>query len=135
MPTVVVSGAAGHQGSALIRELVANETSAAPELPSGPGPARTATRWTIIALTRDPSSTPALALSKLSDSVCVAVCDLDREESVEKAFVEAEKISEDGRVDAVVCILAFPGLGVDDTCEVKQGTVSRTSVSSFVAFD
>ena len=99
MKTVIVSGATGHQGGALLDVL-------------------TLEAYTVIALTRSP------AKLKGRSAVHPVQCDLDDPGSVEAAFVEAQKVAPEGRIDAVVCVLAFPGLGVDDSGEVRQGQVS-----------
>ncbi|KAK7442796.1 hypothetical protein VKT23_016041 [Stygiomarasmius scandens] len=108
---ILVSGATGRQGRALIDALTtADSQSSAPTDESD---------FHILALTRDTSSAAALALSKKRD-VSVTAGNLDDVQSIRKIF-EEYKTNNSGGIWGVFCILKFPGLGANADGEEQQG--------------
>ncbi|KAF7316094.1 NmrA domain-containing protein [Mycena indigotica] len=118
--TILVAGATGHQGRALIRALVGLD---------GPPEFR------IFALTRTVSSSAAQRLSTAyGDRVKVVEGDLDAPTTIRKVFEDAKQ--EDG-IWGVFCVLAFPGLGANADAEERQGKLLADlafefGVSSFI---
>jgi uncharacterized protein YbjT (DUF2867 family) len=125
---ILVTGATGHQGRALVRAL--QESS------SEPGVGLAPENLHILALTRTPSSPGAQSLAAAHPGLVTLVQgDLDSSKAVRKIFEDA-KAESDG-IWGVFCVLAFPGLGVNADGEEKQGkTVADVAleygVSAFV---
>ncbi|CAK5266301.1 unnamed protein product [Mycena citricolor] len=99
---VLVTGATGKQGQALIRAL-----SSDPE-------------FHVWALTRAPTSPTVTQLKTASPHVTVVHGNLDTANSIRKIFDDA-KASEFGGVWGVFVVLAFPGLGANADGEERQG--------------
>ncbi|KAJ7185078.1 hypothetical protein GGX14DRAFT_620564, partial [Mycena pura] len=100
---VLVVGATGKQGQALIRALYY----------SG--------EFHIWALTRSLTSPAAksLAAHTTPEQVTLVQGDLDKPETMRALFEDAK--STRGQVWGVFCVLAFPGLGANADGEEKQG--------------
>jgi NAD(P)-dependent dehydrogenase (short-subunit alcohol dehydrogenase family) len=108
MRNIFVAGATGKQGRALIRALLGPTSS------SDGG-------WRIYALTRRATSPAAQRLTETYPSnLTVVEGNLEDRESISKIFQDAKR---DGGIWGVMCVLAFPGLGVDASGEEKQGKV------------
>lgn len=101
---ILVVGATGKQGGALIRAGLAPDAS----------------DFHFIALTRNVASPAAQELAKLGERVTVVSADLDHVESVRKVFRD-EKTN--GGIWGVFLVLAYPGLGADASGEERQGKV------------
>ncbi|CAK5267062.1 unnamed protein product [Mycena citricolor] len=99
---VLVTGATGKQGQALIRAL-----SSDPE-------------FHVWALTRAPTSPTVTQLKTASPHVTVVHGNLDTADSIRKIFDDA-KASEFGGLWGVFVVLAFPGLGANADGEERQG--------------
>ena len=108
--TILVVGATGKQGGAFIRAGIANSSEH---------------DFHFLAVTRDPKSHSAQALTKLGDRVAVVTADLNDEQSVRKVFDDAKA---SGGVWGVYVALAFPGLGADASGEERQGKVRRCRI-------
>ncbi|KUJ13254.1 NAD(P)-binding protein [Mollisia scopiformis] len=98
---LLVTGATGKQGQALIRALL-----------------QSAEEFQIYALTRKISSPIAQNLASIGDSVTVVEGDLDDTDSIVKIF---EKVRGYGGMWGVFAVLAFPGLGNNADGEERQG--------------
>jgi nucleoside-diphosphate-sugar epimerase len=107
---ILVTGATGKQGTALIRALLH---------PSSPDTSRATHQYHIYALTRKASSPNAQSLSKEKD-VMVVEGDLDVPESISKIFEDSKS---NGGIWGVYAVLAFPGLGAPADGEERQGKV------------
>ncbi|KAL0572675.1 hypothetical protein V5O48_009285 [Marasmius crinis-equi] len=111
--TILVTGATGRQGKAVVEELVASNL----EGRSHP--------FKILALTRNNKQPLARKLAKdYPDHVIVVEGDLDDVESIRRVFEtekEKGKGAEGSGIWGVFCVLAFPGLGVKADTEEKQG--------------
>lgn len=105
---ILVTGATGKQGAALIRALVQ---------PPVPDPAN---EYYIYALTRDDSTPGAQQLAQIGENVLLVKGDLDAPESI---FTIFENAKSEGGIWGVFAVLAFPGLGVDASGEEAQGKV------------
>ncbi|KAJ6553042.1 hypothetical protein B0H19DRAFT_1211011 [Mycena capillaripes] len=122
---LLVTGATGKQGRALIHALNLGDTesNAEPE-------------FHVWALTRTISSPAANALAAHNTQhVTVVQGNLDSPEAIRKIFEDAKR--EHGGVWGVFCVLAFPGLGADTTGEEKQGKTladisAEYGVSSYI---
>jgi len=101
---ILVTGATGHQGRALIRAIQIDAASEAED-------------FHILALTRT-ASAPAAQRLTAKPSVTPVEGNLNAPEGIRKIFVDAKQ---DGGVWGVFCVLAFPGLGVNADLEEKQG--------------
>ncbi|KAG5352465.1 hypothetical protein C0989_002175 [Termitomyces sp. Mn162] len=106
---LLVTGATGKQGKALISAIQTDTTKPSP--------------FHILALTRNPRSPAAKQLSALetkngNENVEVVEGDLDNADSVRRVFEDAKK---KGGVWGVFCVLAFPGLGANADGEERQG--------------
>jgi NAD(P)-dependent dehydrogenase (short-subunit alcohol dehydrogenase family) len=109
MRNIVVAGATGKQGQALIRALLD---------PTEPSPEQD---WHIIALTRRASSPAAKRLAEANPSnLTIVEGDLENRDSIVKIF---EDVKKDGGIWGVFCVLAFPGMGVEASGEELQGKV------------
>jgi hypothetical protein len=108
MRNIFVAGATGKQGQALIRALLVPTSS------SDGG-------WHIYALTRK-ASTPAAKrlIEAYPSNLTVVEGNLEDRESISKIF---EDVKKDGGIWGVMCVLAYPGLGVDASGEERQGKV------------
>ncbi|KAJ7622239.1 NAD(P)-binding protein [Roridomyces roridus] len=108
---ILVTGATGHQGRALIRAL--SLSSSSPESESD---------FHILALTRNPCSSHSKSLSSSHPTlVSLVQGDLDSPESIRAVFDDAVRADGSGGVWGVFCVLAFPGLGADADGEERQG--------------
>lgn len=105
---ILVTGASGKQGSAIIRALVRRRSGDA-EI-----------QYHIYALTREASSARAQYLLDEKD-VTVVEGDLDVPESIAEIFEEAKG---NGGIWGVYAVLAYPGLGKEADGEERQGKVS-----------
>ncbi|KAJ7238205.1 NAD(P)-binding protein [Mycena rebaudengoi] len=122
---LLVTGATGKQGRALIHALNLGDTesNAEPE-------------FHVWALTRTVSSPPANALAAHNTQhVIVVQGNLDSPQAMRKIFEDAQR--EHGGVWGVFCVLAFPGLGANADGEEKQGKTladisAEYGVSSFI---
>ena len=108
---VLVTGATGKQGRALIRALL--QPSAAET--GGP-------EFRVYAVTRNPSSPTAQSLRDVGNgnNIIVVEGNLDVPESITKIFEAAKS---NGGMWGVFAVLAFPGLGADASGEERQGKV------------
>ncbi|KAF9455498.1 NAD(P)-binding protein [Collybia nuda] len=118
---ILVTGATGRQGSALISAL-------RPQ-----GDTTDDGSFHVLAMTRKATSPAAKKLS-LEKHVTVVEGNLDNPDSVKEVFEEAK---EKGGIWGVFCVLAFPGLGANADGEEKQGKTladisMKYGVSSFV---
>ncbi|KAJ7166964.1 NAD(P)-binding protein [Mycena filopes] len=121
---VLVTGATGKQGSALVRALSSEELDS---------------EFHIWALTRTLSSPAANALVAQNDSrhVTVVQGNLDEPDTIRKLFEDAKQQPEYGGIWGVFCVLAFPGLGANADGEERQGKTladisAEFAVSSFI---
>lgn len=106
MRNLLVAGATGKLGQALIRALLLPTTN--PEQ-----------GWHIYALTRKASSPAAQRLAeKYPSNLTVVEGNLENRELIGKIF---EVLKKDGGIWGVFCVLAFPGMGVDASGEELQG--------------
>ncbi|KAG6872569.1 hypothetical protein C0995_008842, partial [Termitomyces sp. Mi166 len=103
---LLVTGATGKQGKALISAIQVDTTKPSP--------------FHILALTRNAKSPAAKQLS-LRENIEVVEGDLDNVGSIREIFEDAKK---KGGVWGVFCVLAFPGLGANADGEEKQGKAS-----------
>ncbi|KAF4625084.1 hypothetical protein G7Y89_g13085 [Cudoniella acicularis] len=104
---ILVTGATGKQGRALIRALLHSSSSAEQN-------------YHIYALTRTASSPSAKSLreTEREENLTLVEGNLDDEASIRKIFKDAE---ERGGIWGVFAVLAFPGLGVEADGEERQG--------------
>lgn len=121
--TILVAGATGRQGQALIRNLL---HAAAPLAASVSSDAGSRASFSILALTRDASSPTAQRLieqqgvSGEGHGVTLVEGDLDDPASIRKIFENAA--AQGGpRIWGVFAVLAYPGLGQKTDVEEKQG--------------
>ncbi|KAJ7181264.1 NAD(P)-binding protein [Mycena filopes] len=121
---VLVTGATGKQGSALVRALSSEELDS---------------EFHIWALTRTLSSPAANALVAQNDPrhVTVVQGNLDEPDTIRKLFEDAKQQPEYGGIWGVFCVLAFPGLGANADGEERQGKTladisAEFGVSSFI---
>jgi len=106
---ILVTGATGKQGGALIRALLS---------PSTPDSEH---QYHVYALTRNASSPAAKHLSETYLSGLTFVeGDLEDKESIIKIF---EDDKADGGIWGVFAVCAFPGMGVEADGEERQGKV------------
>ncbi len=114
---VLVTGATGKQGRALIRALL---QASAPET-GGP-------EFHVYAVSRNPSSPSAQSLKDVGNGKEIAVVEgnLDVPESITKIFEAAKS---DGGIWGVFAVLAFPGLGANASGEERQGKVRSSNIS------
>lgn len=111
--TILVAGATGKQGRAFIEAVLQSQEESVTDI-------------RIVAFTRNPNSQSSKELSQASPRVQVVQADLDRPETVRKAFQDASQ--SEGGLWGVFIVLAFPGLGADATGEERQGKVSRVFI-------
>ncbi|KAE8444449.1 hypothetical protein EG329_000540 [Mollisiaceae sp. DMI_Dod_QoI] len=109
---ILVTGATGKQGQALIRALLSPASASKAE--GAPEPHQ----YHIYALTRKTSSAAAQHLASLGENITVVEGDLDNPDSVVKIFEDARA---DGGIWGVFAVLAFPGLGAEADGEERQG--------------
>jgi len=102
---ILVTGATGKQGTALVKALIHSTT---PD---------TEPQYHIFALTRKASS-PNAALLQSHEQVTLVEGDLDNPTSISKIFEEA-KVK--GGIWGVFAVLAYPGLGANADGEERQG--------------
>lgn len=110
---ILVTGATGKQGRALIHALRLGDTesSAEPE-------------FHVLALTRTITSPAANELAAHNKQhVTVVQGNLDSPDAVRRLFEDAKK--ERGGIWGVFCVLAFPGLGANADGEEAQGKVRQ----------
>lgn len=118
---ILITGATGKQGNALIRALTLQSSSDSTH------------QYHIYALTRSKSSQNAQCLT-LEKHVTVVEGDLDVPDSITKIF---EEVKSEGGIWGVYAVLAYPGLGKPADIEEKQGKsladiALRFGVSSYV---
>jgi|SRR3569833_1967535 len=112
--TILVTGATGKQGRALIESLLGGET----ETEASP-------TYQVLALTRHPSSAPARKLrERFGSRVTITEGNLDDPDRLRQVFAEQR---DHGSVWGVFAVLAYPGLGTNSENEEKQGKVSAPS--------
>ncbi|KAJ6509187.1 NAD(P)-binding protein [Mycena vitilis] len=104
---VLVTGATGKQGSALIHALKLGDTESDAE-----------PEFHVWALTRTQSSPSASQLAA-HNHVTVVQGNLDSADAIRQLFEDAKK--EQGGIWGIFCNLAFPGLGANADGEEKQG--------------
>jgi uncharacterized protein YbjT (DUF2867 family) len=102
--TILVTGATGRQGSGVITALLSSPKSAS---------------YTILALTRDPTSPAAENLALLSPSIRLLKGDLD---DIPTLFATATSLSPTGTIWGVYSVQVSLGRGVTEASEVRQGT-------------
>jgi uncharacterized protein YbjT (DUF2867 family) len=116
--TVLITGATGKQGRAVIHALLSPAAAPGPE-------------YHVIALTRSTSSAPAQHLLEAEKDnlpqITLKEGDLDKRDSVRKIFVDA---AADGGIWGVYAVLAYPGLGANADGEEAQGKVSGVAFLS-----
>lgn len=105
---ILVVGATGKQGRAVIEHLSSSKSTAS--TPS----------FEILALTRKPDSPSAQSLKSLSSSINLVQGDLDDVNSVRKVF--GDRGGKES-IWGVFCALQFPGLGANADAEEQQGMV------------
>lgn len=103
---ILVAGATGKQGRALIKSL--QPTSDSDDIP-----------FQVLALTRSASSSGAQRLAQ-ERHVQVVEGDIDSPESIRKVYEDAKG---SGGIWGVFCVLAYPGLGANADGEERQGKV------------
>ncbi len=103
---ILVTGATGKQGTALIRALLHPDTP------------HTESQYHIYALTRKASS-PGAAQLVAEQNATLVEGDLDDPPSISKIFEEATH--HHGGIWGVFAILAYPGLGANADGEERQG--------------
>jgi uncharacterized protein YbjT (DUF2867 family) len=114
---ILVAGATGQQGGALIRSLLS------------PDVANQAIDYHILALTRNSSSPSAKELSATySQQVTVVQGDLDDPVSIRKIFENAKAAGRVG-IWGVYSVIAYPGLGASTEGEERQGKVRISTIS------
>ena len=119
MRNILVAGATGKQGQALIRALL--------------DPPAAEDGWHIYALTRRASSPAAVRLTETYPAGLIIVeGDLEEKESIAKIF---EDVKKSGAIWGVFCVLAFPGMGADASGEERQGKVTSFQPAFFVSLD
>jgi nucleoside-diphosphate-sugar epimerase len=104
---ILITGATGKQGNALIRALTSESSPDSPH------------QYHIYALTRTKSSTKAHRLA-LEKRVTVVEGNLDVPDSISKIFEAAKS---EGGIWGVYAVLAYPGLGQPAEMEERQGKV------------
>lgn len=113
--SILVTGATGRQGKALIRAVLAGNAELKEQ---GQAP------FHVLALTRNATSAKSKALVRTlggsEEDVAVVQGNLDEEASIRAVFDNAK---EKGGIWGVFCVLAFPGLGANADGEEKQGKV------------
>ncbi|THU81965.1 NAD(P)-binding protein [Dendrothele bispora CBS 962.96] len=112
---ILVSGATGRQGEALIASL----STVTPFSSSSTSDSEPQEPFHILALTRNTSSSAATFLSR-KQNVSVVVGNLDDVQSIRSIF-EEYKTNGLGGIWGVFCVLKFPGLGANADGEEKQG--------------
>jgi len=113
---ILVAGATGQQGGALIRSLLS------------PDVGNQAVDYHILALTRNTSSAAAKELYETySERVAIVQGDLDDPASIRKIF---EDTKTEGRVGiwGVYSVMSYPGLGASTEPEERQGKVGISTV-------
>ncbi|KAJ7057701.1 NAD(P)-binding protein [Mycena amicta] len=126
--TILVAGATGHQGQALIRSL----------LNANVNPSSTSTTdsdFRILALTRNAQSPAAQRLltkyTKAHADVCLVQADLADVDSVRRVFAEEK---EKGGVWGVFSVIAYPGLGVEaDGAEIQGKNLASIALEFAVS--
>lgn len=103
---ILVTGATGKQGRALVEALRPTSDSDDSDIP-----------FQVLALTRSASSPSAQRLFQ-ERHVQVVEGDLDSPESMRKVYEDAKGL---GGIWGVFCVLAFPGLGANADGEERQG--------------
>ncbi|KAF9225404.1 NAD(P)-binding protein [Gyrodon lividus] len=126
--TILVTGATGKQGRALIERLGRSSSAGSDDQTQSPEPL-----FRVLALTRQTSSPSAQRLAK-EEHVEVLEGDLDSQESIRKIF---EDRKDNGGIWGVYCVLAYPGLGANADGEERQGKMMADlaleyGVSTFV---
>lgn len=104
---ILVTGATGQQGRALIAALCPKQDAEA--------------KFHVLALTRS-STGPIAKQLALEKHVTIVEGDMMSVESIRKVFEDAK---ENGGVWGVYCVVAFPGLGAKADGEEQQGKASR----------
>lgn len=114
---ILVTGATGKQGSALIRALLQPAQSTTSDSDPNSTP-----EYHIYALTRKISTPTAQALLSMhgSSNLTVVEGDLDDPSSITAVF-ETAKLDSDGGIWGVFAVMAFAGLGASSEGEERQG--------------
>ncbi|KAF8851716.1 NAD(P)-binding protein [Acephala macrosclerotiorum] len=113
---ILVAGATGKQGQALIRALLKPPPLSGKE--ESLYQPQEQHQYHIYALTRKITSPAAQRLATLGEDVTVVEGDLDDPDSIVRIFENAKK---DGGIWGVYSVLAFPGLGAVADGEERQG--------------
>ena len=107
---ILVTGATGKQGSALVHALLATDEGL----------------YNVLALTRDASSSPARLLLERerdhADRIKLVEGNLEDETSMRQIFAQAAL---QRGIWGVFAVIAYPGLGKDSKPEEKQGKASK----------
>ncbi|KAF7297446.1 NmrA domain-containing protein [Mycena indigotica] len=106
--TILVAGATGHQGSAVVRSLLSSPD---------------ATDFRILLLTRTAQSATAVrlvtAFSSVTSDVCLVQADMSDIDALRRVFVDEQRHG--AGVWGVFSVVAYPGLGVSGDGAEKQG--------------
>ncbi|KAF8511254.1 NAD(P)-binding protein [Hysterangium stoloniferum] len=128
--TILVTGATGHQGKAIIYSLLS---------PTSPtGVVGQESQFYILAVTRHPASSSAQALLKIGKAESdnskentrleLVQGDLDNEESIRSIFeTRKDKVG----IWGVYCVLVYPGLGANADGEERQGKMLADLAAEF----
>ncbi|KAJ7050032.1 NAD(P)-binding protein [Mycena amicta] len=131
--TILVAGATGHQGQALIRSLLNANVNPSSTTDTD------SSEFRILALTRNAQSPAAQhLLTKYTDrDVCLVQADLADVDSVRRVFAEEKekgKGKEEGGVWGVFSVIAYPGLGVEaDGAEMQGKNLASIALSFSVS--
>ena len=111
---ILIAGATGKQGSALIRALLH---------PSTPDPD---IEYHVLALTRKIQSPGAQSLvDEEGEKVTLVEGDLNSPSTIRKIFEDAKTGDGEGGVWGVYVVLQYPGLGANADAEEAQGKVTH----------
>jgi hypothetical protein len=116
---ILVAGATGRQGRGFITSIISANDSQE--------------QFHVLALTRNPSSPAAIALSKWKNTTVVAG-NLNDAPSIRKIFDE-HKTNGSGGIWGVFCVLQFPGLGANADGEERQGKVCVSLLCMFLTLN
>lgn len=123
--TILITGATGQQGQALIAALRPRDHNSNSNLNSATASAALASEaeieYHVLALTRNKNSDIAKRLAG-EKHVSIVEGDLSQRESIRKIFEDAQ--SEGDRIWGVFAVMAYPGLNKDAEGEERQGKVS-----------
>ncbi|KAL1886825.1 hypothetical protein Plec18167_000760 [Paecilomyces lecythidis] len=122
--TILITGATGQQGQALIAALRPRDHNSNSNLNSATASAELASEaeieYRVLALTRNKNSDIAKRLAG-EKHVSIVEGDLGQRESIGKIFEDAQ--SEGDRIWGVFAVMAYPGLNKDAEGEERQGKI------------